>query len=323
MMDKNVIVFGSIGMDLVTTVKDFPLPGQTVPGTSFQQVPGGKGANQALVCASLDASSPESFVGVYMAGAVGNDSFAKGACAGLVNYNVNMSFVKEKAVSTGIATIFVSEKGQNSIAVYPGANFQADQSWITDYALKNSIVVMQHECPIAENKKLAQRAKTLNATVVLNAAPAYNLQKEDLENVDILIVNESEALHLLLQHNLQPGVTLESVGVLSAKSLNDFFGCSVLLTLGSKGAIYLANDNKENVLQVSAPSVEVVDTTGAGDSFIGAFVFGLATKQELASALRMGVAAGSLACTQFGAQNGLDYTDVTELADSLMVQCLY
>ena len=104
---------------------------------------------------------------------------------------------------------------------------------------------------------------------------------------------------------------------MSAKVLNEFFGCSVLLTLGSKGAIYLAKDNKQNVLQVSAPSVEVVDTTGAGDSFIGAFVFGLATSQELSSALRMGVAAGSLACTQFGAQNGLDCTDVTELADSL------
>lgn len=320
MSDKKVIVFGSIGIDLVTTVKDFPLPGQTIPGTSFKQVPGGKGANQALVCASLDYTNVGNAVHVFMAGAVGLDGFAQAACSGLESYDVNMAFVKKSGTITGVATIFVAENGQNSIAVVPGANALAEQHWIADYVLDNNIVLMQHECPIEENKLLAKRAKQNNALTILNAAPAYDLQKEDLEHVDILIVNESEALHLLSQHNLQKELTLETVNVSSAKALHEYFGCEVLLTLGSKGAVYYGNKlegNAQKELMVSAPKVEVVDTTGAGDSFIGAFVYGLATNNSIGNSLKLGVAAGSLACTQEGAQNGLVYREVLELSKSL------
>lgn len=325
MSDKKVIVFGSIGIDLVTTVRDFPLPGQTIPGTSFKQVPGGKGANQALVCASLGYSTQNHNVPVFMSGAVGKDGFAKSACSGLNAYDVNMSLVQELEGSTGVATIFVAESGQNSIAVVPGANALANQSCITDYLLEDNIVLMQHECLLEENKRLAKRAKERNAIVVLNAAPAYDLTKADLENVDILIVNESEALHLLAQHDLQENLSLDAINVMSAQVLHNYFGCNVLLTLGSKGAIYLGKvtNSTKKACEVSAPFVQVLDTTGAGDSFIGAFVFGLATRQTVEFSLQMGVAAGSLACTQTGAQNGLTYEEVMELARQLTGKYLY
>lgn len=326
MSDKKVIVFGSIGIDLVTTVRDFPLPGQTIPGTSFKQVPGGKGANQALVCASLSYSTQKHNVPVFMAGAVGKDGFAQSACSGLNAYDVNMSLVQELEESTGVATIFVAENGQNSIAVVPGANALANQSYITDYLLQDNIVLMQHECPLEENKRLAQRAKKLNSIVVLNAAPAYDLNKEDLKNIDILIVNESEALHLLTQHNLQENLSLDVINALSAQVLHNYFGCNVLLTLGSQGAVYHGvnlSNNAQKAWQVSAPCVQVVDTTGAGDSFIGAFIFGLATQQTVEFSLQMGVAAGSLACTQPGAQNGLVYEKILELVKQLNGKYLY
>ena len=284
-----ILVFGSIGADLVSTVKEFPREGQMVPALSFEQFAGGKGSNQAL--AAKRAGSE-----VLMAGAVGDDEFSKIALKNLIFSGVNISLVQRTSQSTGIATIFVDQRGQNCISVYPGANGLAAQENIPDSVLSSAhYLVMQHECSLVENKLLSKRARELGVQVVLNAAPAYPLYLDDLENIDILIVNETEAEFLATQHNYN--------------QTDDFcyqtylkFGCKTILTLGEKGAQYY---DGLSAGRLSAPLVNVVDTTGAGDSFVGAFVSGLDHGCSFSESIKWGIAAGSLSCTKKGAQSGV------------------
>lgn len=298
-----ILVFGSIGADLVTTVDEFPKPGETVVGTSFAQYSGGKGSNQALAAARAGGQ-------VHMFGAVGTDDFAAPATALLRAGGVDMAGVEERPGSTGIATIFVSAKGQNCIAVFAGANGVASSAGVPDAALTpQAVVVMQHECPHDANMALARRARAAGSTVLLNAAPARPLSLEDLKTIDILIVNESEAEALALQHGWPSSPTE------FAYACHQATGQSVVVTLGEAGVIAVVDGQMH---RVDAPRVDVVDTTGAGDAFVGAFAAKLAEGVSLPDALRYGVASGSLACTSPGAQVGLPFkAAIEELAARL------
>jgi len=266
-----VIVFGSINLDLVARVGTIPRPGETLLGTSFVTVPGGKGANQAL--AARDAGAQ-----VAMFGAVGRDAFADAALANLVRRGVDMSGIARVAGPTGVALINVDASGENAITVVPGANARACASQVRDEALAHgNTVLMQLEVPIPEVLALARRARSRGARVVVNGAPAAALPADLLDNVDFLVVNEHE----------------HAMCLAGRASMN------VVLTLGARGAHL---DWQGMRYQESPPAIDVVDTTGAGDALCGAFAAALDRGLPPPEALRDAVRAGAIACTHEGAQ---------------------
>jgi ribokinase len=288
-----VLVFGSINLDLVCRVARFPSPGETVAGSSFSMFPGGKGANQALAAARAGAGTS-----VRMFGAVGNDVFASAATATLIADGVDVAGVATVDLPTGCATVLVDDEGENCIVVVAGANAKADPSAIADAVLTSTtLVVLQQEVDLAANASLIARAHRAGARVVLNAAPAHPLALDLLRQIDILIVNEAEAS--TLGRGLGWG-TAPREFALSATTAAP--GLAVALTLGAAGALWIAAGT---AVRVAAPMVRVLDTTGAGDAFVGALVAALDTGARPVIAMRRAVAAGSLACTVHGAQAAL------------------
>jgi len=287
-----IVVFGSINLDLVTRVARFPAPGETVGGASFATYPGGKGGNQALAAARAGAS-------VRMYGAVGHDAFAKAALALLAAGGVDLDGVARVDAPTGCATILVDVHGENCIAVAPGANALADPSTVPDSALRSDVrVVLQQEVPAEANAALIARARRRGARIILNAAPARRLSLDVLREIDVLVVNETEAAALAKAHGwaAEPeAFARAAIGALPSVS-------AIVLTLGKEGA--LAAFGSE-LLRVPALEVNIVDTTGAGDAFVGALAAALDAAAPVPEALCFAVAAGSLACKVEGAQTAL------------------
>jgi ribokinase len=286
-----IFVFGSINLDLVTCVERFPKPGETVAGQSFAVHPGGKGANQALAAARAGAK-------VRMVGAVGRDAFADPALALLAAGGVDISGVRRVAGATGCATIMVDSAGENCIAVVAGANAHADPAGIADESLAPStLLVLQQEVPAAANALLLARARLAGARTLLNAAPALPMSRSVVEGLDFLVINELEAATL--------GGTFGwpiAPEPFARAAVGSHAALTVVVTLGAQGA--LAARGRE-MWQVDAPAVDVVDTTGAGDAFVGALAAAFDRGDDLSEALGFGVAAGSLACTAHGAQSAL------------------
>jgi ribokinase len=286
-----VTVFGSINLDLVCRVARFPAPGETIAGRSFATFPGGKGANQALAAARAGAS-------VRFHGAIGNDTFATAAMALLAADGVDTHGVERVDAATGCATILVDDHGENCIVVVAGANASADPSTVPDAELaEHSLLVLQQEVEASANAALIARARRGRARILLNAAPARPLALELLRAIDILVVNESEAsvLGSAFGWTAEPR-DFASRAVAAAPDL------AVIVTLGASGALWVASDV---ALRVESPTVDVKDTTGAGDAFVGALAAALDAAATPSTALRTGVAAGALACTAYGAQPAL------------------
>jgi ribokinase len=283
-----VLVFGSINIDLVARVEQFPRPGETVSGTSFAIYPGGKGANQALAAARAGAPT-------HLAGAVGRDAFATSALTLLREAGVDLAHVAQVDRATGSATILVSDSGENMIVSVPGANASADPAAIPDALLtRSSTVSLQHEIPPAANEALIERARRNGSRIVLNASPWRAMHVDILRAVDCLIVNESEAVALAAAFGW-PATPHD----LALAATGTFRNLTVVVTLGKHGA--LAARGSE-LLRVHAPSVRVIDTTGAGDAFAGTFIATSDANASLEEVLGRSVAAGSLACTAAGAQ---------------------
>jgi ribokinase len=295
-----IVVFGSINLDLVTRVERFPRPGETIAGRSFAMHPGGKGANQALAAARAGAR-------VRLVGAVGRDAFADPALGSLAAGGVDISGVERVDDATGCATIMVDSAGENCIAVVAGANAHADARAIGDEQLgRDSLLVLQQEVSAAANASLLERAHRLGARILLNAAPARPLSSDFLQMLDFLVVNEVEAV--TLAGPLGWPVTPEPFARAAIAS-HDSLG--VVVTLGAQGALAA---NNESICRAGAPAIEAVDTTGAGDAFVGALAAALDRGETLHGALRYAVAAGSLACTAHGAQSSLPTLDDIEVA---------
>ena len=285
-----IIVFGSINLDLVARVARLPLPGETIAGSAFEALPGGKGANQALAARRAGAE-------VAMAGAVGNDSFAEKALAGLVAASVDLAWVRRIAARTGVALIHVDDSGQNAITVVSGANAMAEGAVVPDAALgPGTTVVLQLEVPVAQVGKIAARARRGGARVVLNAAPALALPLALLAALDVLVVNAIEAA------SLADALDLPRAPEAFAAGAHRRFGVSVVVTLGPRGVIAAVD---RSLLSAGAPAVDVVDTTGAGDAFVGVLAAALDRGTDWTAAIAEGIAAGSLACTASGAQPAL------------------
>ena len=286
-----VTVFGSINLDLVSRVAHFPAPGETITGSSFATLPGGKGANQALAAARAGAS-------VRLFGAVGRDRFAAAAMELLGASGVALDGVAEADARTGCATILVDDRGENCIVVVAGANALVDPRAVPDTALTAAtVLLLQQEVPAAANSSLIARANRAGARVILNAAPALPVSLDLLKTVDILVVNETEAV--VLAKTLGWTATPREFALRATTAAP---GLAVVVTLGAAGAFWIASDI---ALRATAPGVRVIDTTGAGDAFVGALAAALDNGAAPGVALRRGVAAGTLACTVHGAQPAL------------------
>jgi ribokinase len=300
-----IVVFGSINLDLVARVARLPRPGETVAGDSLVALPGGKGANQALAARRAGAT-------VALAGATGTDVFAAMALAGLEAAGVGLDSVRRLEAPTGIALVHVDADGENSITVIPGANAEATAAAVPDAALgAGTTLLMQLEVPLAAIVDAAIRAGKHGARVVLNAAPAQALPAALLSALDVLIVNEHEAAAL----SASAGFGSAATPAAFASAFHGRHGSSVIVTLGAGGVLAVAEGTSA---EVAAPTVKVVDTTGAGDAFTGALAAALDRGAAWPRALAEGVAAGSLACSAHGAQSALpDAAAITALARSI------
>ncbi len=285
-----IVVFGSINADLVARVARLPRAGETLAGDSFAVVAGGKGANQALAARRAGAE-------VMLAGATGDDAFRAPALAGLAAAGVDVSRVRTTAAPTGVALIHVDAEGRNAITVIAGANALADPDAVEDATLgERSTLVLQFELPVAAVTALARRARQRGARVLLNAAPAIPLPASLAATLDVLVVNEHEAQVLARETGLPDAPTA------FAAAWHRRHGAAVVVTLGAAGVVAAA-DGRSHML--AAPRVEVVDTTGAGDAFVGTLAAALDRGLGWPGALAAATAAGALACTAFGAQGAL------------------
>jgi ribokinase len=227
--------------------------------------------------------------------------------------NVDLSRVRTIDGPNGIAIITVTDAGENAIVVAAGANAHVDaKDVVAGWLRASTVLVLQQEIPAIANTQLAARASKSGARIVLNAAPARAVDPDLLDRLDVIVVNETEMRALAADHQL-PGDTAAFAEVLSQRH-----GLVAVVTLGAAGV--LAADNGE-IYSLPAPSVAVVDSTGAGDAFVGAMTAALARDCPLTTALTWAVAAGSLACTRPGAQPSLPYAiDIAPLATKLESQ---
>ena len=288
-----IVVLGSINIDLVARVERIAAPGETVLGPSYEMICGGKGANQALAARRAGAR-------VLMAGAVGRDGFAQPALAQLRADGVDLTCVAQTDVPTGAAFIAVDAAGQNAITVAAGANAFARAAQLSGITFATGDwLVLQREIPDAEGEAAAGAARAAGAKVILNLAPGGGIPASYLALVDILILNEHEAL--LLAHALELADT--SHDALAAEVFRRG-GAACIVTLGPAGAIAWQEGQR---FALPAFKVDVIDTTAAGDCFVGAFAAALDTGMTFEAALRHGLAAGSLACTQRGAQPSVPF----------------
>jgi len=302
---SNILVVGSLNTDLVVRAPHFPQPGETISGEDLQVIPGGKGANQAVAAARLGAN-------VSMLGRVGKDNFGDFLLENLKSNNIDSQFVRRDESSTGTAIIIVDSNGQNSIVLSAGANGKVSSADVENASfLHHDLLLLQLEIPTPTVLRAAQRAKENDIRVILNPAPAQQLPDELIALADFVIPNETE-LSLLTNQIVSDLTSAE----MAAKDLLSRGAKNVIVTLGSKGALIV---DKETTTHVDSFKVDVVDTTAAGDAFIGGFAVSLESDSKL-SAVRYGCACGALATTKFGAQPSLPTTEELERFMSLQGQ---
>ena len=288
--DGAIVVVGSVNVDLLAQVQRHPRPGETLHGTGGQMLPGGKGANQAVAAARLGAR-------VAMVGAVGTDVQAGAALSALRKAGVDLGHVAEIEGPTGLAIVTVAEDGENSIVVIAGANDAMDAGRVRAAAEVISaarIVVCQGEIP---RDGIEALPALVTGRFLHNPAPVMELDPAVLRASDPLVVNQHEAALVLAQltPGLAPPVTPEAI----LRALMDAGVPAAVLTLGAEGALVADADGLHRI--PPAP-VDAVDTTGAGDAFIGALALGLARGDDLPSAARLASRVGAFAATGEGAQ---------------------
>jgi ribokinase len=294
-MERNgVLVIGSANMDLVISAERFPNPGETIFGNKFEMFPGGKGANQAVCSTKLGGKT-------YFIGKMGKDNFSKTLKENMENEGVDLAhLLLDENHNTGTALITVDGKGENEIIVISGSNMQLTPEDIEskkELFKKVKLVVCQLEIPIGTVLKSAQLAKDNNIPFILNPAPAAVLPQEIFSLIDYLTPNEMELSMLAGLQIKRDGSLKEASEKLLQKGIKN-----VIVTLGSKGAVLINNYTEK---YFPAPSVEVVDTTGAGDAFNGALAYALANEDSIEKAIQLAISVASFSVTKMGAQSSM------------------
>jgi ribokinase len=290
----DIVVVGSLNMDLVVKVEHMPAPGETIAGGDLHTIPGGKGGNQAAAAARLGAK-------VAMIGKVGQDAFGPRLLTALNEAGVDTASVKIEAdTATGTAVIIVNEKGENSIVISPGANGKvspADIDQLENVLAGAKIILLQHEIPLATVHHVIEMAARHHVTVILNPAPAESVPQAIYSKIDYFIPNETES-RILTGIEVTDLASAEK----AAHKFMEFGAKNVIITLGEKGALLVTPNGSTHV---PSRKVKVVDTTAAGDAFIAGLANALVKGLPQVEAVRYACCAGALTVTRFGAQTSL------------------
>ncbi|MGK5676281.1 ribokinase [Micromonospora sp. URMC 106] len=285
MRQTRVVVVGSANMDLVGTAPALPRPGETLLGTGFVMVPGGKGANQAIAAARAGASCA-------FLGAIGSDAFGVTLRARIAAAGVDTDHLRTTYGTSGVALVMVNAEGENAILVTPGAN--ASMTDLTEPELtavrEADVLLAQLEIPVGTVTRAAAAARAAGTRVVLNAAPAVPVPPELLAATDLLVVNENEAQALTGRGREHPSALLDLVP-------------RAVLTLGAQGAWY--GDRDGTAVHVPAVRVDVVDSTAAGDAFTAALAVAWGEGRDVVDAVRWAAAAGAACARRLGASVAL------------------
>lgn len=300
-ISDKICILGSINLDIVLKVDSIPQVGETVLGNDLKKYPGGKGANQASAAGKLDGN-------VYMIGKVGNDENGKLLVKQLIDNNVKTEYVSvDDENPTGIAIINVNKEGNNSIVVVSGSNMAVSGKQIDDASelIKSSkVIVSQFEIPIDTILKGFKLAKENGVITILNPAPAKKIPCELLKYTDIIVPNETEVESIT-------GVKVNDEK--SAVEASKYFFCHgvkyVIITLGENGSVLISKDRYE---KCKAYKVKAVDTTSAGDCFIGAMAAEICRYEkpgfdDILNCMKFGNKASSICVQRSGAQTSLPY----------------
>lgn len=277
-----ITIIGSINMDIAIQTTIFPKQGETVLGNLFTTIPGGKGANQAVAAARLGSD-------VQIIGAVGKDAFGTELYMNLKNENVHVEGIQKTDNSTGIANILL-HNNDNRIIVVPGANFDVDQKMIDanlELIKQSALVMLQLEIPVETIEYVLKVCEDLAIPVLLNPAPAANFKQEWIDKVSYLTPNETEC-------EVMFGEDYETV-------LKQYPN-KIIVTLGGEGAAYFDGNQ---IIRVAGYKTKAVDTTGAGDTFNGAFAHAIIEGKSIEEAVRFANITASLSVEKFGAQGGM------------------
>jgi len=288
---KHIVVVGSSNMDLVAKAPRIPITGETLLGTDFFMVPGGKGANQAVAAAKLGAN-------VIFVARLGKDVFAEKSLENFKSVHINTKHIVQlEGIPSGVAIIAIDDNGKNIIIVIPGANgklMQADVEKASADIASAGVVVCQLEIPIETVEKAAELAAQNKVLFILDPAPARPLSDKLLSMVDVIKPNEIEAQTITGIKVVDINTASKAADWLLAKGVRN-----VIITLGDKGAL-LANKNGKETIE--SRRVKAVDSTAAGDAFTGALAFGLANGKSLKEAAVYANAVAAISVTRLGAQ---------------------
>ncbi len=291
---KAIVVIGSSNMDLVAKAPRIPVAGETLTGTDFFMLPGGKGANQAVAAAKLGAE-------VVFVAKLGKDVFASKSLENFESVNINTKHIEQiDGVPSGTAIIAVDDNGQNVIIVIPGANgklMPADVDKAESDIANAAVVVCQLEVPIETVEQAAKLAKKNNVPFILDPAPARELTDELLGMVDIIKPNETEAEILTGIKVTDQASAAKAADALLSKGVE-----TVIITLGEKGLMLATKDSKE---MIANNKVKAVDSTAAGDAFTGSLAYGLANGESLKEAAVYANAVAAISVTRLGAQSSM------------------
>lgn len=293
---KTILVIGSLNTDMVIQTEKIPLVGETILGGNFFMNTGGKGANQAVAASRLGAK-------VSFIGKVGDDIFGRKSIQSLKEEGIEVTHVGiVPGVSSGVAMITVDKKGENAIVVAPGANYKLNTDDIENASglfYTHDFILLQLEIPMETVEYIVSKANKLDKKVILNPAPAYNLDERILKGLYIITPNETEAEALT-------GIKIgdEATAKAAAKSLMDKGVETVIITLGEKGALVMRKDVCEII---PSPRVKAVDTTAAGDTFNGALAVALSEGKDIVTAITFACRAASISVIREGAQISMPY----------------
>lgn len=292
MRDK-IVVIGSLNYDIILKLPRLPECGETLPANSATFSAGGKGANQAVQASKLG-------VNTYMVGAVGNDSHGDYLIEVANKYNLNTDHVRRVDSPTGMGIVNTMEDGSVFAAIVKGANFEVTKEDVDnaeDIIREAKLVILQMEIPQEVNEYAIEKAGKWGAKVLLNAAPAAPIDDEYLKKIDILVVNEVEAGYYLGEQ-----INNQDQAETGARLIREHYGCDAIITLGKLGSV--VNDGGK-ITFLPSKKVNAIETTGAGDSFIGGVGYSLMQGMSLTAACEFATCCSAITVCRLGAQDSM------------------